>query len=159
MRLIPTYTYGAILAGVVSAQEALPLVDSVSPTGTRYQTTPLETRLTRDTVLQTSLRNLITQEALMAKAQLFEDFAYSTAERNRVVGSPGLDSSLQYVVDTLTALDYYNVTTQNFTIPQGSSSLIIHGTTYVSSAFTFSPAGSVVAQLVPVANLGCNAAS
>lgn len=100
---------------------------------------------------------MITEDALMAKAQLFEDFAYSTPERNRVVGSPGLNASLQYVVDTLTALDYYDITLQNFTIPTSSSSFSIDGTVYESSAFTFSPAGNVVAPVVAVANLGCNA--
>lgn len=92
----------------------------------------------------------------MAKVQLFEDFAYSTAERNRMVGSPGLESSLQYVLDSLTALDHYDITIQNFSIPTSSSSLSIDVTAYASSPFTFSPAGVVAAPLVAVANLGCN---
>lgn len=93
----------------------------------------------------------------MAKAQRLEALAYATAEGSRAVGSHGLDTSLQYVLDTLHALDYYHVTTQSFSIPMASSSLSVNGTAYESSAFTYSPAGYIVAPLASVANLGCNA--
>lgn len=105
------------------------------------------------------MRDLILESELMAKAQMFEDFAYSTEQRNRVLGSPGLNSSLQYVLDTLNSLNYYDVTTQYFNIPQATSTLSVDGTTYRSAAFNFAPAGKIDAPLVIVPNLACNAVS
>lgn len=92
----------------------------------------------------------------MAKAQMFENFAYSHPGGNRAIGTPGLIASQQYVLDTLAELDYYDVTTQNFSITRGRSSLSIDGTILESSGFTNAPVGNVVARLVPVSNLGCN---
>jgi hypothetical protein len=109
---------------------------------------------------QEALRSLLTAEALMSKAQLFEDHAYSTPQRNRVVGSPGLEASLKYILDTVTALDYYDVTTQEFTVlGGGESSVAVAGTKYDSQVFGGSPKGEASAALVAVANLGCNPVS
>lgn len=96
----------------------------------------------------------------MQKLQLFEDFAYTTPERNRVVGSPGLVSSQQYVLDTLNALgDYYDIETQNVTVPTSSSTFSVDGVAYASMGFLLSPPGNVTAPLAAVANLGCDAVS
>lgn len=93
----------------------------------------------------------------MSKAQILENHAYSTPQRNRVVGSPGLEASLKYIKDTVTALDYYDVTTQEFTVlGAGEASLSITGTKYDSLVFGGSPKGAASAQLVAVADLGCN---
>ncbi|KAI6372559.1 hypothetical protein MCOR25_003716 [Pyricularia grisea] len=104
------------------------------------------------------LRGLITADALMAKAKVFEDCAYATPARNRFVGTTGLDTSLQWVYDTLTALDYYDVKKQKFTVNRGgSASFSVAGKTYTTATFDGSPAGEADGKLVPVANLGCSA--
>ncbi|KAL8420599.1 hypothetical protein RB594_003404 [Gaeumannomyces avenae] len=113
---------------------------------------------TKPLVSSEALRNLLTADALMSKAQILEDHAYSTPQRNRVVGSPGLEASLKYIKDTVTALDYYDVTTQEFTVlGAGEASLSIAGTKYDSLVFGGSPKGAASAKLVAVADLGCNA--
>ncbi|TLD08754.1 uncharacterized protein PgNI_07984 [Pyricularia grisea] len=104
------------------------------------------------------LRGLITADALMAKAKVLEDCAYATPARNRFVGTTGLDTSLQWVYDTLTALDYYDVKKQKFTVNRGgSASFSVAGKTYTTATFDGSPAGEADGKLVPVANLGCSA--
>lgn len=99
------------------------------------------------------------EEALVAKGQVFQDIAYATEGRNRVIGSPGHEATVQYLVDTLTALDYYDVSLQPFTVETSSADLSINNVTFESSPLTYTPAGTPVAPLVPVSNLGCEAVS
>lgn len=106
-----------------------------------------------------ALRALISADALMAKAQILEDHAYATPARNRFVGTPGLETSLQWVYDTLSALDYYDITKQPFTVNTGgSASLSVAGKTYAAAVFDGSPNGEADGNVVRVANLGCDAA-
>lgn len=50
----------------------------------------------------------------MTKAQTIEAFAYASPARNRFVGTPGFDNSMQYIWDTLADLDYYDLERQWF---------------------------------------------
>ncbi|KAL3417278.1 peptidase family M28 [Phlyctema vagabunda] len=109
-------------------------------------------------VQSNQLRRVLLRSELLKKANTLEGFAYATPARNRVIGSPGHAATIKWLVDTVTALDYYDVTTQAFTVPQGNSSFVAGGTTYESLLMTFSPAGSPDAPLVAVANLGCDPA-
>ncbi|KLU87055.1 aminopeptidase Y [Magnaporthiopsis poae ATCC 64411] len=105
-----------------------------------------------------ALRKLLTADALMKKAQIFEDQAYSTPQRNRAVGTPGLAASLKYIKDTLSALDYYDVKTQELTIlGDGKAGVTVAGSKYDSQIVIGSPKGSASGPMVSVANLGCNA--
>ncbi|KAH8821348.1 putative leucine aminopeptidase 2 [Xylogone sp. PMI_703] len=119
------------------------------PTGAEKRALPL--------VESNKLRRVLLRSELLAKAQTLEGFAYSTPQRNRVIGSPGHEATINWVVDSLKALDYYNVTTQLFTVPLGTSSFTAGGVTYESILMTFTPAGNPVAPLVAVPNLGCEA--
>lgn len=50
----------------------------------------------------------------MTKALTIESFAYASPDRNRLVGTPGLENSMQYIWDTLADLDYYDLSRQRF---------------------------------------------
>lgn len=50
----------------------------------------------------------------MATAQVIESFAYASPEKNRLIGTPGLEDSMQYIWDTLEELDYYDLSRQWF---------------------------------------------
>lgn len=50
----------------------------------------------------------------MTKALTIEAFAYASSEQNRLVGTPGLADSMQYIWDTLADLDYYDLSRQWF---------------------------------------------
>lgn len=110
-------------------------------------------------VTSEGLRKLIQADALMSKAQLLEDHAYQTPQRNRYVGTPGLETSLQWIYDTVTALDYYDVTKHEFTlINGGTAALAVSGKSYEAAVFGSSAAlAPTTAPLVAVANLGCAA--
>ncbi|KAG9240208.1 putative leucine aminopeptidase 2 [Calycina marina] len=94
---------------------------------------------------------------LLAKSQLLQDFAYSTLDRNRLIGRPGHEKTIQYLVDTLNATDYYDVSLQPFnTTDPHSADLTVESTVYKVNAMTESPEGTISAPLVAVSNLGCN---
>lgn len=50
----------------------------------------------------------------MTKAQTIEAFAYASPDKNRLVGTPGLEDSMQYIWDILDDLDYYDLSRQWF---------------------------------------------
>lgn len=60
------------------------------------------------------MRDSIEEAALVTTAQTIEAFAYASPEQNRLVGTPGLEDSMQYIWDTLDDLDYYDLTRQWF---------------------------------------------
>jgi carboxypeptidase Q len=78
---------------------------------------------------------------------------------NRLIGNPGHQATIDYLVATTSALDYYNVTTQAFQVPSGVTTLTVGGTAYHSDIMTLSPGGHPVAPVVAVPNLGCDAVS
>ncbi|KAK2601352.1 hypothetical protein N8I77_010807 [Diaporthe amygdali] len=65
-----------------------------------------------------ALRDLIDEGELASKAETIEAFAYASPEKNRYIGTAGLESSLQYIWDTLDDLDYYDLTRQSFEFTQ-----------------------------------------
>ncbi|KAF9254562.1 putative leucine aminopeptidase 2 [Marasmius fiardii PR-910] len=117
----------------------------------------------RDLVDSEKLRSQITPEALLQHAQVLQNFAFATPERNRLVGGVAHNQSVQYFYDTLTGLgDYYNVTLQPFSVlayTAGNFSLNVDGAPAPANVglFEYSPNGNVTESLVPVANLGCSA--
>lgn len=50
----------------------------------------------------------------MVKAETIESFAYTSSQKNRFVGTPGLGNSMHYIWDTLEDLDYYDISRQSF---------------------------------------------
>lgn len=105
-----------------------------------------------------ALRDSISVENLLAKAQDLEDIAYATPGRNRVMGSEGHNNTVAYLVESLEALgDYYTVTTQPFMAlyAEGDATLFVDGMDQGGVYFEYSPGGNVTAPFVAVANLGC----
>jgi len=107
------------------------------------------------------LRRVLHREVLYEHAKKFQSFADSTPERNRVAGSTGHNLTVDYLYDTLVATGYYNVEKQPFTyiFSQGNTSFSALSTEYPSEYMTYSPStggSTITAQLVKVANLGCD---
>lgn len=85
----------------------------------------------------------------------------NTASRNRVISSEGHNNTVTYLVESIEALgDYWTVYRQPFTALYSNveGELTVDDTTFEPSLFEYSPGGSVTAELVPVDNLGCEAA-
>jgi hypothetical protein len=93
----------------------------------------------------------------VAKAETLQGFAFATEERNRLIGSPGLNSTVNWVYDSLDALDYYDVSFQEFSAQTENSTLSVDNTTYHTVPIGGTPEGNPIAPLVAVADLGCNA--
>lgn len=112
-------------------------------------------------IIQDKLRELIQSNALTAKLQKLQDFAFATEERNRYIGSPGHNATVNYIYELFAALPkYYTAYIQPFTVSNPSSDLTVPGYgngTVVSEPMTYAPPGKVTAALVSVANTGCDA--
>lgn len=76
-------------------------------------------------------------------------------------GGPGHNATVNYLYDTVAALDYYDVRFQPFVelYTDGNASLKVNGVDQGAKLFTYSPSGKFSEALVSVANLGCNAVS
>ncbi|CAZ84202.1 unnamed protein product [Tuber melanosporum] len=125
--------------------------------------TPLAPAPTHNVSLVESkkLRRVLNKKALYEHAKEFQSFADSTPIRNRVAGSAGHNLTVDYIYDTLVATGYYNVEKQPFTyvFSEGNTSFSALSTTYPSEFMTYSPStggSTLTAQLVKVANLGCD---
>jgi len=105
------------------------------------------------------LRRLLLRSELLKKGQTLQDFAYATEGRNRYIGTPGHNATVNYLVDTLTATGYYDIEVQPFTVPSASANLSVDGVTYEAAPMTFTAAGTPSGPLIPVANIGCDAVS
>jgi carboxypeptidase Q len=103
---------------------------------------------------------LVRESSLLANAKKLQGFAFASTERNRVIGSPGHAATIKWLHDTLKKLPhYYNVTTQDFIVPTGTSVLVVDGVTIESAPMSFTASGHPVKPFVPVANIGCDAVS
>lgn len=60
------------------------------------------------------MRDLIEESELMVKAHTIESFAYASPEQNRLVGTPGFEQTMAYILGTLGDLDYYDLYRQWF---------------------------------------------
>ncbi|KAL1863042.1 hypothetical protein Daus18300_008198 [Diaporthe australafricana] len=61
-----------------------------------------------------TLRGLIDEAELVVKAETIQAFAYGFPERNRLIGTPALDLSMQLIWDTLDEFDYFDLSRQDF---------------------------------------------
>ncbi|KUJ17171.1 putative leucine aminopeptidase 2 [Mollisia scopiformis] len=108
-------------------------------------------------VQSNQLRRVILRSELLDKGRILQDFAYATEGRNRYIGTPGHNATVNYLVDTLDALDYYDVEVQPLTVPSASGTLSISEVDYEVAPMTFTAEGTVSGPIVLVSNLGCNA--
>ena len=105
------------------------------------------------------LESDISTSALSKKAHELEQIAYSTKNRNRVLGSRGHELTVEWVTGYLDEMkDYYTYEVQSFEALYARTvgNLTIFGND-VGEPFEYSPGGSVEAEFVAVAKLGCEA--
>ncbi|KAF2108045.1 hypothetical protein BDV96DRAFT_588122 [Lophiotrema nucula] len=104
------------------------------------------------------LQNLITLDDLLAASQDLQDIADANGG-NRAFGGAGHNATVDYLVETLEALEYFDVSTQPFVelFSAATVEFTAGGTEYEAGYMTYSPSGTASAPLVRVANLGCNA--
>lgn len=102
---------------------------------------------------------MLLRSELLKKGQTLQDFAYATEGRNRYIGSQGHNSTVNWLIDTLSATGYYDIEKQSFTVPDASASLSVNNVTYEAAPMTFTAAGAPTGSLVAVANIGCDAVS
>jgi len=94
---------------------------------------------------------------LYAKAEILQEIAYSTPGKNRAIGSPGHEGTVEYIKGQLEAFpDYYDVYTQDVPLSLGSNAtLSANNETIEAFAVTLAPGGNVTGPLVAIPNLGC----
>ncbi|KAF2002514.1 putative leucine aminopeptidase 2 [Amniculicola lignicola CBS 123094] len=108
------------------------------------------------------LQKTVTADDLLKGSKALESFAYSTAERNRLMGSIGHNKTVDYLKKELEKLGgYYDIKLEPFS----SLTSIVKGNLSINGVpedpygiYDYSPAGDVTAPLKVVANYGCNAA-
>ncbi|KAH9209276.1 putative leucine aminopeptidase 2 [Leptodontidium sp. 2 PMI_412] len=132
-------TYASVLATIASLTEAGPVARAL----------PF--------VESNKLRRVLLRSELLAKGRTLQGFAYATAERNRYIGSPGHNATVNWLVDTLTATGYYDVSVQPFDVESSGATGTANGAPLAVQAMTGTPAGTPSGELVKVANIGCNA--
>lgn len=114
-------------------------------------------------VQSNQLRRVLTRTALLKHAEKLESFADADPQSNRGFGGVGHKLTVDYIYNTLSALDYYDVWLQEFEMlyASGEATFEAEGTTFSSLYFTYAPNsnGPITAELVPVANLGCELVS
>lgn len=95
------------------------------------------------------------------KAERFEQFAYDSPDKNRVIGSQGHQSTIDYITETIKKFpDYYTVTQQPMPLSVGvSANVTVNGEDTEAYAVGLAPGGHATGTLVSIPNLGCNAVS
>lgn len=113
----------------------------------------------KPTVNSAALQDLIKLEDLLAGSQKLQDIADAN-NGTRVFGSLGHNLTVDYLYDTLSSLDYYDVFKQPFVeiFYTGTASLVVDGVDYEPGVMTYSPSGTASAPLALVSNLGCDIA-
>ncbi|PWW74785.1 Zn-dependent exopeptidase [Tuber magnatum] len=107
------------------------------------------------------LRRALHRKVLYEHAKKYQSFADTTPERNRVAGSAGHNLTVDYLYDALVATGYYDVEKQPFTyiLSEGNTSFSALSKEYDSEFMSYSPStggSTITAQLVKIANLGCD---
>lgn len=76
-----------------------------------------------------------------------------------MIGSPGLNKTVGWLYDTLTATGYYDVKYQDFSVDFVSGNLTVNGVAVPSVPMGFAPEGFLTGTLAAVSNVGCEAVS
>ncbi|ETS74712.1 hypothetical protein PFICI_13196 [Pestalotiopsis fici W106-1] len=110
-------------------------------------------------VTSEAIQELILLEDLLAGSQKLQDFADANGG-TRVFGSAGHNLTVDYLYDTLNALDYYDVFKQPFVelFFEGNATLVANEVDYAPGVMSYSPSGTFSAPLVLVSNFGCDVA-
>ncbi|TEB20169.1 Zn-dependent exopeptidase [Coprinellus micaceus] len=110
-------------------------------------------------VSSTGLQLLTTKLTLLAHARQFLKFS-QLSDGTRAFGSKGHNATVNYIKTLLDATRYYDTELQTFPylFSSGEATFAVDNSAVESQWFTYGPAGDITAQIVPVANLGCDAA-
>lgn len=105
-----------------------------------------------------SLQELVKIEDLVAGSQKLQDFADAHGG-NRAFGGGGHNATVDYLYDTLSALDYYDVVKQPFTelFARAEGKVSINDEALTVQPMTYTPGGKASGALVKGNNLGCAA--
>ena len=103
-----------------------------------------------------ALIDLVKVDDLRAGLQKLQDFA-DGGDGTRAFGSKGSQATIDWLVDELTSLDYYNVGKQEFVeqFASGNATLTVNGEAFENRVMLFSPGGAVTGTLVSVSGNGC----
>ncbi|KAM0270452.1 hypothetical protein ACHAQH_009409 [Verticillium albo-atrum] len=103
-----------------------------------------------------ALQDLVKIEDLMAGSQALQDQADAHGG-NRAFGSGGHNATVDYLYETLSKLDYYDVVKQPFSeiFATGTSTLTADGAKIDSNIMTYTPGGSEKGPLFHVPGVGC----
>lgn len=95
---------------------------------------------------------------LLAGSQTLQSFADKNGG-NRAFGGPGHQATVDWLYDTLSKTGYYNVYKDEFVELFSSADVQADaaGEPFEARFMTYSPSGNVTADLVSVANIGCDA--
>lgn len=117
---------------------------------------PALTHATKKLVSSEALQKHINIESLIAGSQKLQDFADANGG-TRVFGSAGSNATVDWLVESLEALDYYDVVKQPFTelFSAGTAAITIDGEPLSANILTYTPGGSGTASLVLAGALGC----
>lgn len=106
---------------------------------------------------QNKLRRVILRSELLKKAAHLEGLAYATPDRNRLIGTPGHQATIDWIKSILGSLsDYYTFYEQPISMSLGvSATLTTNDKSTEAFAVGLAPSGDVSGPLVYVPNLGC----
>ncbi|EOD52192.1 Glycoside hydrolase family 47 [Neofusicoccum parvum] len=139
---------------------ALAYVVAAAPNPYVWKPAPKPRDVWRPAVSSEELQASISGDALYEHEAQLQSFAYAYPDRNRLMGSQAHNDTVTYVYNTLTALDYYDVTLQPWSSivqSSGEASLAIDDAAVDSATLMdYSPSGNVTAPLVAVSNQGCD---
>ncbi|EKG11208.1 Glycoside hydrolase family 47 [Macrophomina phaseolina MS6] len=142
-----------------AAVGALAHIVAAAPNPYTWKPSPKPRAAWRPAVTSEELQAAISGDALYEHEAQLQSFAYAYPERNRVMGGQGHNDTVTYIYNTLSALDYYDVTLQPWTSyvqQSGDFSLAIDGENITTAIlFDYSSSGTASASIVPVSNVGC----
>lgn len=101
-------------------------------------------------------RNILRSE-LIAKAIALESFAYDTPQRNRQIGTPGHNTTVNWLKNTLVQYgSYYKTYFQPYPmLLHVAANLTVNEKSLEVYALGMSPSGKAKGPLVHIPNLGC----
>lgn len=119
---------------------------------------PALVHATKCDVTSESLQARINLEDLLSGSQKLQDIA-DEADGNRVFGGKGHNATVDWLYESLTKLDYYDVTKQPFTelYAAGTADITVDGEPLEAAIMTYTPAGSGSGSLILASNVGCTA--
>lgn len=95
---------------------------------------------------------------LKAKAEHLEGLAYATPQRNRIIGSPGHNATINWILDTIKKYpDYYTYELQPFDLRLGvGGNLTLNGVAKEAYTTDLSAQGTAEGEVVVIKNLACD---